>query len=284
MLRQRVITAVILFIIIIAALWIGSWMFTAVAAIAMGACLWEWLRLAKWNSALCAVIGAAVAALFYWIEMARPFDVNLLQSGNGLLIVSATGTLIWTILTCVVFFKRMSGWNVPNPLVWISALIFIPSAWFSLMYLYREHGAVYMISVLAIVWVADIMAYFGGRFMQGPKMAVGISPKKTWSGALTAVVCVIALSFGLYASNPEAPFWTNTIISKLTVFASAAVLFITVLFSIAGDLFESAIKRTAGVKDSSNLLPGHGGFYDRLDAQFAVLPLAVFILLFIQGI
>ena len=109
-------------------------------------------------------------------------------------------------------------------------------------------------------------------------MATGISPKKTWSGAFTAVICVLVLSYVLYAVAPQAPFWTNTIISKLTVFASAAILFITVLFSIAGDLFESA------VKDSSNLLPGHGGVYDRLDAQFAVLPLAVFILLFIQGL
>lgn len=284
MLRQRIITAVILFIVIIAALWMGPWAFTAVAAIAMGACLWEWLRLAKWNNALCLLIGFAAAVFFYWLEMFQPIDVNMLQSGNGLLIISSVGTVIWTVITCVVFFKRMSGWNVPNPLAWLSALIFVPCAWFSLMFLYREFGAVYMISVLAIVWVADITAYFGGRALQGPKMATGISPKKTWSGALTAVICVLVLSYVLYAVAPQAPFWTNTIISKLTVFASAVILFITVLFSIAGDLFESAVKRTAGVKDSSNLLPGHGGVYDRLDAQFAVLPLAVFILLFIQGL
>lgn len=284
MLQQRIITAVILLIVIIAALWIGPLAFTAVAALAMGACLWEWLRLANWNSALSMIIGAVIAVFFYWLEVAQPFDLNLLQSGNGLLIISSIGTVIWTVLTCVVFFRRMSGWNVPNPLCWLSAVIFVPCAWFSLMYLYRDFGAIYMISVLALVWVADITAFFGGRALQGPKMAVGISPKKTWSGAFTAVVCVLALSYILYAFAPQAPLWTNTIISKLTVFASAGILFIVVLFSIAGDLFESAVKRTAGVKDSSNLLPGHGGVYDRLDAQFAVLPLAVFVLLFVQGL
>ena len=284
MLRQRIITAVILFIVIIAALLIGPWAFTGLAAIAMGACLWEWLRLAQWNNTLSLLIGAAAAVFFYWLEMFQPVNINLIQSGNGLLIVSAIGTVIWTVITCVVFFKRMSGWNVPNPLCWISAIIFVPCAWFSLMFLYREYGAVYMISVLALVWIADIMAFFGGRALQGPKMAVGISPKKTWSGALTAVVCVLVLSYVVYYVDPLAPFWTNTVISKLTVFGSAVILFIAVLFSIAGDLFESAVKRTAGVKDSSNLLPGHGGVYDRLDAQFAVLPLSVFILLFIQGL
>ena len=124
MLRQRIITAVILFIVIIAALWMGLWAFTAVAAIAMGACLWEWLRLAKWNNALCLLIGFAAAVFFYWLEMFQPIDVNVLQSGNGLLIISSVGTVIWTVITCVVFFKRMSGWNVPNPLAWLSALIF----------------------------------------------------------------------------------------------------------------------------------------------------------------
>ena len=149
--------------------------------------------------------------------------------------------------------------------------------------LFREKGTIYMLSVLAIVWVADIMAYFGGRCFGGPKMAQGISPKKTWSGALTAFVCVLALSYVLYWAQPSFPLWTNALISHLTGWTSALILILVVLFSIAGDLFESALKRTAGVKDSSNLLPGHGGFYDRLDAQMSVLPLTVFILLFLQG-
>ena len=159
----------------------------------------------------------------------------------------------------------------------------MPAAWFSLMYLFREKGTIYMLSVLAIVWVADIMAYFGGRCFGGPKMAQGISPKKTWSGALTAFVCVLALSYVLYWAQPSFPLWTNALISHLTGWTSVLILILVVLFSIAGDLFESALKRTAGVKDSSNLLPGHGGFYDRLDAQMSVLPLTVFILLFLQG-
>ena len=89
------------------------------------------------------------------------------------------------------------------------------------MYLFREKGTIYMLSVLAIVWVADIVAYFGGRCLGGPKMAEGISPKKTWSGALTAFVSVLALSYVLYWAQPSFPLWTNALISHLTGWASA---------------------------------------------------------------
>ena len=116
--------------------------------------------------------------------------------------------------------------------------IFVPAAWFSLMYLFREKGTIYMLSVLAIVWVADIMAYFGGRCFGGPKMAQGISPKKTWSGALTAFVCVLALSYVLYWAQPSFPLWTDALISHLTGWTSALILILVVLFSIAGDLFK----------------------------------------------
>ena len=119
--------------------------------------------------------------------------------------------------------------------------------------------------------------------MGGPKMAQGISPKKTWSGALTAFVCVIALSYVLYWAQPSFPLWSNSIISGLDIWASDLVLFIAVLFSIAGDLFESALKRSVGIKDSSNLLPGHGGILDRCDSVILVAP-TIFLMLLNIGI
>lgn len=283
MLLQRVITAVVLLIIVIGSLLISPIAFTAVAAIAIGCCFWEWLRICKWNSGVAMVCGIILGSVFFFIEYLSPPFLQTIQSGNGLLIITSAAVVLWAVIAGVLFTRRTSGWKIPSWAGSILAWIFVPAAWFSLMYLYREKGTIYMLSVLALVWVADIMAYFGGRAMGGPKMASGISPKKTWSGALTAFVCVLILAYALYFSQPSFPLWSNAIISKLTFWASALVLIIVVIYSIAGDLFESALKRSAGVKDSSHLLPGHGGFYDRLDAQMGVLPLCVFIILFLQG-
>ncbi len=284
MLRQRVITAVILLVVVAGSLILGPWAFTALAAIAMGVCMWEWLRISKWDSMVSAVVGTALAVILYWVEVDSPACLSWFQDGNGLLCVTSAGTVIWAALTAVIFRRRRTGWSVPPVWSWLSAFILIPCAWFSLMYLYRTFGAVFMISVLSIVWVADIAAYFVGSFVKGPKMSEGISPKKTWSGAIGAFVLVWMISYVCYALWPAASLWTNAVIGVMNGFASGLVIFIAVLYSIAGDLYESALKRTAGVKDSSGLLPGHGGVYDRIDAQVAVLPLAVFILLYIQGI
>lgn len=283
MLRQRVITAVILLIIVIGSLLISPLAFTAVAAFATGACLWEWLRLCRWNSIFAMVCSAFLAIAFFWLEYANPPALSTVQSGNGLMILTGLATVIWVAITALIFTRRMTGWHINLTIGWISAWFIMPAAWFSLMYLYRTGGALYMVSVLSIVWIADIMAYFGGSFFRGPKMAVGISPKKTWSGAATGFVSVIVIAYILYLCLPNSSLWSNSIIKSTTVWASFVILGLSVIFSISGDLWESALKRSANIKDSSNLLPGHGGFFDRLDAQLSVLPLSVFILLFLQG-
>lgn len=283
MLKQRIITAVILLIIVIGSLLISPLAFAAVAAFAMGACLWEWLRLCHWNSGLAVVCAAVVSVFFFWLEYSNPPALGTIQSGNGLMLLSGLATIIWVAITALIFTRRTTGWHI-NPIIgWISAWFIMPAAWFSLMYLYRTGGALYMLSVLSIVWIADIMAYFGGGFFRGPKMAVGISPKKTWSGAATGFISVIVIAYILYFCAPNATLWSNSIIRLTTIWSSFVILGISVVFSISGDLWESALKRSANIKDSSNLLPGHGGFFDRLDAQLSVLPLSVFILLFLQG-
>jgi len=130
-----------------------------------------------------------------------------------------------------------------------------------------------LLSVLFIVWLADTAAYFAGRAFGKRKLAPHISPGKTWAGVAGAVVAVIGVALIAYQVAPGAGLLSSRLLSTLG-FVGAVLLGAIVLLSIVGDLFESLLKRQAGVKDSSHLLPGHGGFYDRVDALLPALPLA----------
>jgi phosphatidate cytidylyltransferase len=128
----------------------------------------------------------------------------------------------------------------------------------------REHsseGVVFTIWAMALVWATDIGAYFAGRFLGGPRLAPAISPAKTWTGAIGGVA--LATLFGIYMHYA----WGLPLRLTLGTPLLAAV-------AEGGDLFESWLKRRAGVKDSGNLLPGHGGLMDRLDGLVPVAPLA----------
>lgn len=115
------------------------------------------------------VCGVLLAAFLFFLEYVSPAALQTIQSGNGLMIITAVATVLWAVITAVIFTRRASGWMVPKGIGALLAWIFVPAAWFSLMYLFREKGTIYMLSVLAIVWVADIVAYFGGRCLGGPK-------------------------------------------------------------------------------------------------------------------
>ena len=132
----------------------------------------------------------------------------------------------------------------------------------------------YLLSVLVIVWMADIGAYFSGKAFGRHKLAPSISPGKSWEGAIGGWILVLLMMFGFSL----APALSETFPVRLLatwgwtgLLAAATVL---VAASVVGDLFESLLKRRAGIKDSSNLLPGHGGVLDRVDALIPVLPLA----------
>ena len=155
----------------------------------------------------------------------------------------------------------------------ILGLILLPATWFALIFL-REIGLVFLLTAMGLVWVADIGAYFVGKAFGKHRLAAQISPGKSVEGALGglmlcygyAVSCVLFLPFEatLFGAWALRYGWLSML------------LIVTVLtaFSIFGDLFESQLKRVAGVKDSSHLLPGHGGVLDRVDALLPVMPLA----------
>jgi phosphatidate cytidylyltransferase len=146
----------------------------------------------------------------------------------------------------------------------------------------RIAGINFLFSVLVLVWVADISAYFAGRALGGRffnrKLAPSISPGKTWEGACGGMLGVVVCSFVWRGLDSSEYMATTSIYTRLAdvhpILMVLAVLFLASM-SIVGDLVESLFKRSAGVKDSSNLLPGHGGVLDRVDALLPILPLAM---------
>jgi len=128
--------------------------------------------------------------------------------------------------------------------------------------------------VLALVWVADIAAYFSGRAFGVRKLAPRISPGKTWAGVWGAVLAVILLAEAVRWLWPLAPLWSTQLLLAAPL-VGIGILLAFVAMSIVGDLFESLVKRQAGAKDSGTVLPGHGGVWDRIDATLPTLPLAV---------
>jgi phosphatidate cytidylyltransferase len=150
----------------------------------------------------------------------------------------------------------------------ITGLVVLLPTWLALVQLQRN--PVSLLLLLGVVWIADTAAYFFGHVFGRHKLAPAISPGKTWEGVAGALAIVTVYAFGLLLAR---------LMGRDAVFLVAAFLGMAV-FSILGDLFESWLKRGAGVKDSGTILPGHGGILDRIDGVMAALPLAA--LAFIQ--
>jgi len=151
-------------------------------------------------------------------------------------------------------------------------------AWWALAQA-RINGVNYLLSVLCIVWAADIAAYFGGRAFGRHKLAPSISPGKSWEGVVSGMLGVLVLAaFWLMldarmAADSASVF--TLLRQRFGLLLMAVALLALTAMSVVGDLFESLIKRAVGAKDSSALLPGHGGVLDRVDALLPVLPCAL---------
>jgi len=161
-------------------------------------------------------------------------------------------------------------------------LIAVPAACTALLAAHGR-GVTYLISMLAIVWAADIGAYFVGRSVGGRKLAPRISPGKTLSGALGGMGCAIVWVWLSSLLGQPGPLGYSTygadLVAHWTLPGALALTAVLAWFSVAGDLFESLLKRRAGRKDSSRLLPGHGGVFDRIDAVLPVVPLAMLLVM-----
>lgn len=275
MLKLRVITALVLLGLLVGALWLGRAAFVLAVGVLFAGAVFEWMRLAGLMRAACIGMAAAVVGLLLLLEFTGRTPV-----GPVLTLICAGAAAIWLTLLAVLVRANQQPIHVGAPVLVVLGITLLPAAWLALMQLHQR-GVVMLLSVLAIVWIADIAAYFAGRAFGKRKLAARISPGKTWAGVGGAVVGVLAVATLAHLGLPDAGLLSSVLFDHSALLAPV-LLAALVALSIVGDLFESLMKRQAGMKDSSQLLPGHGGVLDRIDALLPVLPAAVLLLRWIR--
>ena len=256
MLKTRVITAIFFGLtVIFSVMYASTEVALGVLLLAFAICAFEYIQLAKFekfHSAILTIL-ISISALF------------VLNNPINCFFLAVLGFVWWmgNIFLVSQYPKFISIWFHPIYLRYLYALLlFIPSL-VSIILIYNSYGELALLSLFLILWTADSGAYFVGSKMGKRKLAPKVSPGKSIEGMLGGIFSVVMLSIILLMSD-LLPFD-----SFLLVFISA----VTGIISVFGDLFESIIKREASAKDSSNLLPGHGGFLDRLDSLFAAAPI-----------
>lgn len=191
----------------------------------------------------------------------------------------------WVGLTAWMLQRGVQGWALwHRQLRWMLGLIMLWLAWLAMAQA-RTASVQLLLSIFCVVWAADVFAYFcgkalGGRFIHR-KLAPSVSPGKSWEGAIGGLCGVFLLAWA-WMQLEQAYQWPGTslfthMMSHGVFLWTLSLIFLTTM-SVVGDLVESLVKRSAGVKDSSNLLPGHGGVLDRLDALLPSLPIALMLL------
>jgi phosphatidate cytidylyltransferase len=244
-LLTRIIAALVLAPIAIATAYAGGWLWTALVTLGAIGLYLEWLMVVSAARTIAVTVSGSVAlAISGWYLAVGSIDVAFAALALGLVAVAL-----------------LSGdrrrWTAGGFLYAAAA-----QAASVLVRLDHDEGLVALIFVLLVVWVTDIGGYFAGRGIGGPKLWPRVSPKKTWAGAVGGFAASLVIAAGFAAFGLGKP---------LPLLMLGAILSIA---SQLGDLFESAIKRRFGVKDSSHIIPGHGGLMDRLDGFVAAIVLA----------
>ena len=245
-LKPRVLAGLVLGVAALATAWIGGLVFVAFWWTASVVVFWEWQRLIHGDRLIeRTVVGAVTLALAAILAMHGSIIGSVAALAVG------AGVVAW-------FAGRGSwGWAVGGTVYGGALVVSV-----ALLRASPSYGSPAIFWLFAVVWGADVAAYFAGRLVGGPRLWPAVSPGKTWSGAIAGALAGAALGLLLIA-------WT-TRLDRLFLLG-----FVTAIVSELGDLFESGLKRRFGVKDSSHIIPGHGGLMDRLDGFIAASAFAV---------
>ncbi len=275
MLKSRVITAIVMLVLFLAALFYLpplAWSVLVLAMVLQGAS--EWSRMSELTPSGAKLYWVATLVLMVGI-LALDANSTPEQQTTTHLIAYLLAAVLWLI---VVPPWLMMGWKMKQPLLMglIGWMLLIPTGLAMIDLRAAAPAPWLLLGVMGLVWVADSAAYFAGRRFGKTKLAPSISPGKTWEGVAGAIAGVTVYIGLIWTFSPE---FTN--LQMLPALMLTAWWW--VVLAVIGDLFESAIKRQAGIKDSGALLPGHGGLLDRIDALTSTLPLAALALIF-QGL
>lgn len=271
MVKTRIITALMMLAVVASLVFLANssiWLLAISAMMAWAGV--EWARLA--------VFSKVATALYAFVLPAALGAAYAYSSAHG----GFANLAINTAIIAVVFWLLVAplwlyfGWHVTSKLVLaiVGALVLLATGWCMLLVRHQASQAWLLLGLLVVVWVADSVAFFAGRAFGKHKLAPSISPGKTIEGAAGAWIGVMVYLFVVTAGMR----WLPIDIPPLKL---ALLAFLLTYVSILGDLFESWLKRCAGVKDSGNALPGHGGILDRIDAILPTLPLQVVLLTWI---
>ena len=244
-LLARVLTAAVLVPLAIASAYAGGWLWTALVTLAVIGVYVEWLMIVGVRETRILLMGASALALVggcFW-----------LQAGEGAFLVGALGLAAIALLSP----RRRPGWAGAGFLYAVIAQVAA-----LLVRSDPEFGFVALMFVLLVIWATDIGGYFAGRGIGGRKLWPRVSPNKTWAGAIGGLLGSLTVAGGFAA------FGIGKTLPLLVLGGGLSVA------GQLGDLFESAVKRRFDVKDSSHIIPGHGGLMDRLDSLFAAIVLA----------
>lgn len=274
MLKQRIITALLLLLglgVVIFVLPSVVWHILLIGVGVLAA--WEWQRIVGLHAIFTVILYTLVVAVL----SAYLYTTDLLVTIHLVKQLYLAAAFFWLIIMPLCLKQR---WQIANKTflgqvrgVIVGVLLIVPTA-LALMQLHAV-GAWFMLAWMAPVWLADIAAYFSGKRFGKHKLAPAISPGKTWEGAVggALAVAIYALLVGWHNA------WVTDALSA-SIMLAGSILFVAL--SVEGDLFESLAKRQAGIKDSSQLLPGHGGILDRIDSLTATLPFAALGAYFLQ--
>jgi phosphatidate cytidylyltransferase len=273
MLAQRVVTALVLLALLLPALFAtATWPFALLTLVLIAAAGWEWARLNGGAALACVIFGLLLAS-----ACAAALGAGWTSRAPALIWWIAT--LVWVLGGTLALRVGPAGWPaLPLSGRWALGFLALWTAWLALASA-RVLGINFILSVFCLVWAADIAAYFGGRAFGKRKLALSISPGKSWEGVWSGMLGVMLLALAWLAfdrtGRADSPSLYSRLLEAHGVVGLALVLVFLAAMSVVGDLIESLVKRSAGAKDSSGLLPGHGGVLDRVDALLPVFPLAL---------
>lgn len=267
MLKQRLIAALILIPLVVwGVLALSTPVFAAALAVILILGAWEWSRLIPLPAQPLQIGFAVVAAALVYAVWAS----GMAQRSVWFILLAG---VVWWLLAMA--WLMVVGWSRERRLIKaVAALFVLVPAWLALVTIHgwSESGGYWVLYLMVMIWIADSAAYFSGKALGRHKLAPSISPGKTWEGVAGGMLACAVFSYGVSFVPP----WTG-----LQQLGFLILSLVTVAISIVGDLFVSALKRQVGIKDSSQLIPGHGGVLDRIDSLLAAAPVFVTGLLYL---